>query len=76
MNAKRLKGEQWIKVIIDSGSDSDEENEYNLAFRKRRKHSPAGILRTSEYEETEEPEIRIHTPSGINDFQEAWSKNS
>ncbi|GBL92087.1 hypothetical protein AVEN_102629-1 [Araneus ventricosus] len=54
MSAKRLKGEQWIKEIIDSGSDSDEENEYNLAFRKRRKVNPARILRTSESEETEE----------------------
>ncbi|GBM66099.1 hypothetical protein AVEN_169770-1 [Araneus ventricosus] len=65
MSAKRLKGEHWIKEVIDSESDSDEENEYNLAFRKRRKNNPARILSTSASEEAEEPEIRIDTPSGI-----------
>ncbi|GBM96445.1 hypothetical protein AVEN_133808-1 [Araneus ventricosus] len=65
MSAKCLKGEQWIKEIINSGSDSDEGNECNLEFRKRRENSPARILNTSVSEESEEPEIRIDTPSGI-----------
>ncbi|GBM45849.1 hypothetical protein AVEN_180717-1 [Araneus ventricosus] len=60
-----LKREQLIKEIIASGSDSDEENEYNLPFCKSRKKNPSRILSTSESEETEEPEIRIYTPSGI-----------
>ncbi|CAK9816296.1 hypothetical protein ANTPLA_LOCUS8951 [Anthophora plagiata] len=63
MSVKRLKGEQWIKEIIDSKSDSDEENEYYLAFRKRRGNNPARVLSTSESEEAEEPEVRIDTPS-------------
>lgn len=65
MSVKRLKGAQWTKKIIASKSDSEEENEYLLAFRKRRRNNPVRVLSTSESEEAEMPEVRIDTPSGI-----------
>ncbi|XP_046837276.1 piggyBac transposable element-derived protein 4-like [Vespa crabro] len=63
MSGKRMKKEQCIKGIIDSKSDSDKENKYNLAYRKRRRYNP--VFSTSESEEAEKPELRIDTPSSI-----------
>lgn len=65
MSVKRLKGEQSIKEIITSKCDSDEENEYYLAFCKRRRNNPARVLSTSESEEATVPGVRIDTPSRI-----------
>lgn len=43
MSAEGLKREQCLKGVTQLGSDSGDENGYNLALRKRRKNNPALI---------------------------------